>query len=56
MIRAGEHWAALILLGSLVTYLMLGVVGFTFPPYVGGYSVIVFELLPVLLFCMGALT
>lgn len=56
LIRAGEHWAALILLGSLVTYLMLGVVGFTFPPYVGGYSVIVFELLPVLLFCMGALT
>lgn len=53
---AGEHWASLILLSGFVTYLMLGVVGFVFPNVVGGHSLIVFELIPVLLFCMGALS
>lgn len=55
LVASGEHWAEMILLSSFVTYLMLGVVGFVFPQYVQGHNLIVFELVPVLLFCMGPL-
>ncbi len=55
LVVSGEHWAELILMSSVVTYLMLGIVGFAFPQFIKGYSLIVFSLIPVLLFCMGPL-
>lgn len=56
LILSGENWASLLLLGSVVTYLMLGVVGYVFPGEIPGFSKIVFQIIPVLLFCMGTLT
>ena len=55
LVASGEHWAEMILVSSFVTYFMLGVVGFAFPLYIQGHSLIVFQLIPVLLFCMGPL-
>jgi putative ATP-binding cassette transporter len=55
LVASGQHWAEMILLSSFVTYLMLGVVAFVFPQYVEGHSLIVFQLVPVLLFCIGPL-
>ena len=55
LVASGEHWAEMILLSSVVTYLMLGVVAFAFPAWVPGHSTIVFQLVPVLLFCIGPL-
>jgi putative ATP-binding cassette transporter len=54
-VRAGEHWASLILLSSFVTYLMLGVVGFVLPQYMAAHGTVIFQLIPTLLFCMGPL-
>lgn len=54
-LETGEHWASLILLCSFVTYLMLGVVSFVLPEYLSGQGVLVFELIPTLLFCMAPL-
>lgn len=56
LVRSVEHWVSLILLGSLITFLMLGVVAFAFPAYVSGHKAIIFQLVPVLLFCMGTLS
>ena len=56
MVRSVEHWVSLILLGGLTTFAMLGVVAFAFPGYVSGHNAIIFQLVPVLLFCMGTLT
>ncbi|MCW2306574.1 cyclic peptide export ABC transporter [Rhodobium gokarnense] len=56
MVRSVEHWVSLILLGGLTTFVMLGVVAFAFPGYVSGHNAIIFQLVPVLLFCMGTLT
>ncbi|MBB4302682.1 putative ATP-binding cassette transporter [Rhodobium orientis] len=56
MVRSVEHWVSLILLGGLTTFVMLGVVAFAFPGYVTGHNTIIFQLVPVLLFCMGTLT
>lgn len=55
LVASGEHWAEMILLGSFTTFFMLGVVGFGFPHYVEGHSLIVFKLVPVLLFCLAPL-
>lgn len=55
LVASGEHWAEMILLSSFVTYLMLGVVCFVFPHYVQGHSLIVFQLVPILLFCITPL-
>jgi putative ATP-binding cassette transporter len=55
LVASGEHWAEMILLGSFTTFFMLGVVGFGFPQYVDGHSLIVFKLVPVLLFCLAPL-
>lgn len=54
---SGEHWAFMILLSAAVTYFMLGVVVFIFPKYGGGAGsgVIVLQLVPILLFCLGPL-
>ncbi|HEY0838103.1 MAG TPA: cyclic peptide export ABC transporter [Azospirillum sp.] len=56
LIISGDHWADLALLGSFVTYLILGVIGFAFPEIIQGHSLVVFQLIPVVLFCMGPLT
>ncbi|WP_316976516.1 cyclic peptide export ABC transporter [Shumkonia mesophila] len=56
LISAGEIWSALLLMGAFVTYLMLGVVGFVFPAKLPNFNQIVFQVVPVLLFCMGPLT
>ncbi len=55
LVRTIEHWVALILLGSLSTFLLLGAVAFLFPTYVTGHKTIIFQLIPVLLFGMGTL-
>ena len=55
LVTSGEHWAEMILLSSFVTYLMLGAVAFAFPQMIDGHSLIVFQLVPVLLFCIGPL-
>ncbi|KAB7627755.1 cyclic peptide export ABC transporter [Alkalilimnicola sp. S0819] len=54
-VASGDYWVRMIMVNSVVTYLILAVVAFGFPPYSGGYGVIVFELIPVLLFCLGPL-
>lgn len=56
LVRSVEHWVSLILLGSLATFLMLGVIAFVFPEYVSGHKTIIFQVIPVLLFCMGTLS
>lgn len=56
MNRSGDHWADMLLLGSFATYLILGIVAFLFPDMIGGHQLMVFQLIPVLLFCMGPLT
>lgn len=56
LVASGEHWAEMILLSSFVAFLMIGVVGFGFPQYVDGHSLIVFKLVPVLLFCIAPLS
>lgn len=55
LVTSGEHWAEMILLSSFVTYLMLGVVAYFFPAFVGGHTLLVFQLVPVLLFCISPL-
>ena len=55
LVTSGEHWAEMILVSSFVTYLMLGVVAFAFPHFITGHSLIVFQLIPVLLFCISPL-
>lgn len=56
LVRTIDHWVSLILLGSLVTFALLGVVAFGFPALVSGHTIIVFQLVPVLLVCLGTLT
>ncbi|OJX77729.1 cyclic peptide export ABC transporter [Magnetospirillum sp. 64-120] len=55
LVASGEHWAEMILLSSFVTYLMLGIVAYFFPAFVGGHTLLVFQLVPVLLFCISPL-
>ncbi|MBL4837422.1 MAG: cyclic peptide export ABC transporter [Kordiimonadaceae bacterium] len=53
---AGEQWTMLVLLSAFVMYLMLGIVAFIFPHYVEDHSVIIFQLVPTLLFCLAPLS
>jgi putative ATP-binding cassette transporter len=55
LVRSVEHWVSLIMLGSVTMFAMLGVVAFAFPDYVAGHKATIFQLVPVLLFCMGTL-
>ena len=55
MNRSGDHWADMLLLGSFVTYLILGIVVFLFPDLIDSHRLAMFQLIPVLLFCMGPL-
>ncbi|GAB2187694.1 ATP-binding cassette domain-containing protein [Roseibium sp. LAB1] len=55
LVRSVEHWVSLIMLGSVTMFAMLGVVVFAFPDYVAGHKATIFQLVPVLLFCMGTL-
>lgn len=52
---SGQQWAAMIMLGNVVTYFMLGVVVFVLPGYVSSQHQIIFQLVPTLLFCLGPL-
>ena len=56
LVMSGEHWATLLLAGSFVTYLVLGMVTFIFPQEFPGFSDKVLVIVPIILFCMGALT
>ncbi len=56
LVKSVEHWVALILLGSLATFAMLGFVVFVFPEYATGQKAVIFQLIPILLFCMGTLS
>jgi putative ATP-binding cassette transporter len=54
---AGEHWAAVIALGFVVTYFILGVVVFVLPQFAalsGGTTL--FQLIPIVLFCLSPLS
>ena len=53
LVASGEQWTAMILLSSAVIFAMLGIVGFGFPHFVGNHGDIVFQLIPVLLFCVA---
>ncbi|MBN9669605.1 cyclic peptide export ABC transporter [Roseibium aggregatum] len=55
LVRSVEHWVSLIMLGSIAMFTMLGVVVFVFPNLVAGHKTTIFQLVPVLLFCMGTL-
>ncbi|MEP1575574.1 cyclic peptide export ABC transporter [Roseibium album] len=55
LVRSVEHWVSLIMLGSVTMFTMLGVVAFAFPKYIAGHNATIFQLVPVLLFCMGTL-
>lgn len=55
LVRSVEHWVSLIMLGSIAMFAMLGVVVFLFPDHVAGHKTTIFQLVPVLLFCMGTL-
>lgn len=53
---AGTRWTSMIMLSVFVTYSMLGIVGFVFPQYIDHHSVIVFQLVPTLMFCLAPLS
>ena len=54
---AGEHWTAVIALGFVVTYFILGVVVFVLPSYDGlGAGTTLFQLIPIVLFCLSPLS
>jgi putative ATP-binding cassette transporter len=55
LVASGEHWASLILLSSTVTYFLLGAVVFILPQYTDERGIVIFQLIPTLLFCMGPL-
>ncbi len=53
LVRAGEYWATLLMIGSVTAYFILGVVAFGFPGTMTRSPMAIFELIPVLLFCIG---
>lgn len=54
---AGEHWAAVIALGFVVTYFILGVVVFVLPGIGSlGAGTTLFQLIPIVLFCLSPLS
>ena len=54
---AGEHWAAVIALGFVVTYFILGVVVFVLPAVSKlGAGLTLFQLIPIVLFCLSPLS
>jgi putative ATP-binding cassette transporter len=54
---AGEHWAAVIAMGFVVTYFILGVVVFVLPSYDRlGNGTTLFQLIPIVLFCLSPLS
>jgi putative ATP-binding cassette transporter len=54
---AGEHWAAVIALGFVVTYFILGAVVFVLPQFGRlGTGTTLFQLIPIVLFCLSPLS
>lgn len=56
LVRIGDHSTAMVLMGGVIVYTMLGVVAFVLPQFIGTHSTIVYQLVPTLLFCMSPLT
>lgn len=56
LVRLGDRWTMLMLLGNAVTFAIIGFIIFYFPGNVSGYGTVVFQMVPVLLFCLGPLT
>jgi putative ATP-binding cassette transporter len=56
--QSAGHWSSQIVVGSFIMYNMLALVVFVYPKYfeTGGASLMPFRLVPVLLFCIGALS
>ncbi len=52
---AGARWTFMILLGGFVTYSILGVIGFIFPQFIHNHSIVVFQLVPTMMFCLAPL-
>ncbi|WP_114859983.1 cyclic peptide export ABC transporter [Azospirillum brasilense] len=53
--KSGDLAASMIVLGSLVVYDTLGIIVFVFPQFINGFGAVVFQLVPILLFCMNTL-
>ena len=54
---AGRHWAAVIALGFVVTYFILGAVVFILPQFTSlGEGATLFQLIPIVLFCLSPLS
>ena len=56
LVSAGDHWGSLILLSGVTIYVAVGVVIFVFPHLVGGHGVVVFQVIPIVMFCFGPLS
>nr|WP_246152127.1 cyclic peptide export ABC transporter [Roseospira navarrensis] len=52
---SGETWTSFVLLSAVQVYVLLGVVGLVFPGVVPDFDTVIFQVIPVLLFCMGPL-
>ncbi|WP_168206255.1 ATP-binding cassette domain-containing protein [Labrenzia sp. PHM005] len=55
LVKVGDSWTELMLLGNGVTYLVIGFIIFYFPGNVSGYGTVVFQIIPVLLFSLNPL-
>lgn len=53
LLMSGAAWAAIMMVGAMVTYLLLGVVTFALPALVPDIRGDLVKILPVLLFCLG---
>ena len=54
---AGEHWAAVVALGFVATYGILGVIVFVLPEFGKlGSNTTLFQLIPIVLFCLSPLS
>ncbi len=52
----GTTWANLMLLATFVVYTMLGIVALALPQVIDGHHLVVYQVVPVLILCMGPLT
>jgi len=56
MVDSGEHVATIMLLFCALQYSMLGLVAFVLPGFITKGNLIVFQLIPTILFCIGPVT
>jgi putative ATP-binding cassette transporter len=55
LVEAGDQFAAMVVHGVLIVYAMLGAAVFLVPHFAGLDSVLIYKLIPILLFCMNPL-